>query len=83
MTEPKSHYASPEHIALLEHPGRFESLHRKNDFLDEGVHTVFGVRDGRAELQAFFFQADKFTPLEARDWLQERGFQPLLFQGLK
>jgi hypothetical protein len=69
--------SAQEHAAHLRHPDEFDSLHRKNDFLAEGVHTVFGIKDGEAELQGFFFQANLFTPAEAKLWLQERVFEPL------
>ena len=29
--------ASGEHAAVLEDPDKFDSLHRKNDFFDEGM----------------------------------------------
>ncbi len=70
---------SNEHVAVLENPDQFDFLHRKNDFLAEGVHTVFGVKDGEAQLQAFYFPEDQFTPPASTEWLQERGFEPLVF----
>jgi len=68
-----------EHAAVLANPDQFDSLHRKNDFLAEGVHTVFGVKDGKAQPLAFYFPADHFTAPAAREWLQERGLEPLVF----
>jgi len=68
-----------EHAAILARADDFESLHRKDDFFDDGVATVFGVRRGQAEPQAFCFQAGKFSPPQAHAWLRERGFLPLLF----
>jgi hypothetical protein len=38
----KQRNSSDERPVLLHHPDTFDSLHRKNDFLAEGVHTVFG-----------------------------------------
>jgi hypothetical protein len=70
---------SDEHSARLADPGSFDSLHRKDDFFDEGIGTIFGVRQGTAELQSFCFQPGKFTPAGARRWLRKRGFEPLLF----
>jgi CheY-like chemotaxis protein len=68
-----------EHVAVLENPDQFDSFHRRNDFLAEGIHTVFGVKDGNAQPLAFCFPADHFTPAAAREWLQERGLEPLVF----
>ena len=68
-----------EHTAVLEDPDQFDSFHLKNDFFAEGIHTVFGVKDGNAQPFAFCFPADHFTPAAAREWLQERGLEPLVF----
>ena len=57
--------ASDEHAAVLEDPDKFDSLHRKNDFFDEGMGAIFGVKEGTAELQSFRFQRSKFTPARA------------------
>ena len=62
--------ASDEHAAVLEDPDRFDSLHRKNDFFEEGMGAIFGVKEGTAELQSFCFQPSKFTPARAE---QSRG----------
>jgi hypothetical protein len=67
-----------EHAALLE-DGPFDALRRKDDFFEDGVATVFGLRRGEAELHAFVFQAARFTPEEARRWLDERGFRVVRF----
>jgi len=75
----KQRFSSGEHTALLANSCRFNSLYRKNNFLAEGVHTVFGMKDGEAELQGFYFQANLFTPSEAKQWLGQRGFEPLVF----
>jgi hypothetical protein len=53
---------SDEHAAVLEDPDKFDSLHRKNGFFDEGLAAIFGVKEGTAELQSFCFQPSKFTP---------------------
>lgn len=37
---------------------------RKNDFFDEAMGAIFGVK-GAAELQSFCFQPSKFTPARA------------------
>jgi hypothetical protein len=71
--------ASDEHTARLADPGRFDSLHRKDDFFDDGIGTIFGVRQGTAELQSFCFRPSRLTPTRAQRWLRERGFAPLLF----
>jgi hypothetical protein len=75
----KQRISSGGHAALCHHPDNFDSLHRKDDFLAEGVHTVSGVKDGEAQPQAFSFPADQVRPAEAKQWLQERGPEPVVF----
>ena len=72
------HVTAEEHVALLENPGKFDLLRRKDDLLDEGVAAVFGLASAKAELLALCFQVRKFTPAEAVKWLAERGFLALL-----
>ena len=62
--------ASDEHAAVLEDLDKFDSLHRKNAFFDEGMGAIFRVKEGTAELQSFCFQPSKFTPARAE---QSRG----------
>ena len=73
------HFAVEEHVALLEHPGNFYLLRRKEDFLDEGVAAVFGLADANAELLGLCFHAGRFTPAQAVEWLAGRGIEPLIF----
>lgn len=68
-----------EHAAIFTPPDRYDSLCRRDDFLDEGVHAVFGLRDGEAHLQALVFQAEAYDPTAARYWLDERNLRPILF----
>jgi hypothetical protein len=68
--------SSDDHAALLQGHDNFDSVPRKKDFLAEGVHTASGVKNGEAELQPFSFEADQFTPVEAKEWLRERGLGP-------
>jgi hypothetical protein len=68
-----------EHAAHFRHPDEFDSLLRKNHFLAEGVHTVFGVKGGEAEIQGCYFPANLFTPVEAKRWLRDRQLDPLVF----
>jgi hypothetical protein len=62
--------ASDEHAAVLEDPDKSDALHRKNDFFDEGMGAISGVKERTAELQSFCFQPSKFTLAKAE---QSRG----------
>jgi hypothetical protein len=45
----------------------------------EGVDSVFGVRGGEADLQALYFRPERFTPAQARRWLDDLGLRPIVF----
>jgi CheY-like chemotaxis protein len=76
---PRAAPPAAEHTAIVARAEHFEFLQRKDDLFADGVATVFGVRQEHAEPQAFCFQAGKFSPRQAHDWLRQRGFRPLLF----
>lgn len=69
-----------EHTALLDNTFDYDTLRRKDDLFDNGVATVFRIKDGKASLHAFLFRKEQFTPVEARTWLNTYGFVPLHFQ---
>jgi hypothetical protein len=77
----KQRISSGEHAAILENPDQFHSLHQKNDYLADCVHTVFGIKDGNADFQGLYFQGNLFTPPKAKEWIQERGLETLVFTG--
>jgi hypothetical protein len=70
--------SSDEHIAVLTPAERFDSLHRKDDFFDDGVAAIFRVK-AEAELQALLFRVDRFTPHQATYWLRERRIEFIRF----
>ncbi len=70
-----------EHSARLKDPSRYERFRRENDEFGPGIHAVWGITaDGKAELQAIRFDAEKFSVDEAKAWLKEHGHKPILFE---
>jgi len=70
-----------EHSARLKDPSRYERFRRENDKFGPGIHAVWGITaDGKAELQAIRFDAEKFSVDEAKAWLKEHGHKPILFE---
>ena len=71
-----------EHSARLIDPDKFEKFRRVNDELGKGVDVIFGIRESNSsEIQAIRFDKDKFTPREAREWLKDHKFEPILFEA--
>jgi hypothetical protein len=79
VSQPQPGDTGRDHTALLQEAGQYESLHRKDGLLDEGVSAVFGIRRGEADLQALCFDPARFTPQQAREWLLDHGLTPRLF----
>ena len=66
--------SADEYLVVLVNARRFDRPLRKDDFLDEGVSTIFGLAGAEAELLSLTFQAGKFTPSQVAAWLAERRF---------
>lgn len=70
-----------EHAARLENPDKYESFRRKNNEGGEGIDFIYGILpEGGTELQAIRFDKDRFTPAEAKDWLDKHDFKAILFE---
>lgn len=69
-----------EHAARLTDPDQYDSIRRVNDEFGAGIDAIYGIKDGTSELQAIRFDADRFTPAEAREWLADHDFDPMMFE---
>lgn len=70
-----------EHAARLVDPDKFTGFRRDNDGGGAGVDFIYGILSaGGTELQAVRFDKNRFTPAQARDWLSEHDFQPIMFE---
>lgn len=69
-----------EHAARLRDPAEFDEFRRTNNAGGEGVHFIYGLKDGKADLQAVRFSVAEFTADEARKWLSDHDMKPLLFE---
>ena len=70
-----------DHAARLRDPAKYAGIRRENDKFGKGIHAIWGIRkDGKVELQAIRFSASRFTADEARKWLADHGYRPILFE---
>jgi len=70
-----------EHAARLVDPDRFDRFARETDAGGSGVDFIYGfAADDPAVLQAIRFDAARFTADEARAWLRQRDFEPIMFE---
>jgi HK97 family phage major capsid protein/HK97 family phage prohead protease len=69
-----------EHAARLTDPDQYDDIRRVNDEFGAGIDAIYGIKDGTSELQALRFDADRFTPSEAREWLADHDFEAMMFE---
>jgi HK97 family phage major capsid protein/HK97 family phage prohead protease len=69
-----------EHAARLTDPEQYDSLRRENDAGGSGIDFIYGIKAGKSEIQAIRFRSSQFTPAEARAWLAEHDFDPIMFE---
>lgn len=69
-----------EHAARLKDPGQYDRIRRVNDEFGAGIDAIYGIKNETAELQAIRFDADRFTPAQAREWLSDHDYDPIEFE---
>ena len=69
-----------EHAARLTDPEQYDSLRRENDAGGSGIDFIYGIKEGTSEIQAIRFRSSQYTPAEAREWLAEHDFDPIMFE---
>lgn len=71
-----------EHAARLVDPAQFDKFSRVNDQGGDGIDFIYGIKgDDPLVVQAIRFDASKFTPEQAKKWLKDNDFQPILFEN--
>ena len=70
-----------EHAARLIDPDRFDRFTRETDAGGAGIDFIYGFAgDEPAEIQAIRFDAARFTADQARAWLSDHDFEPIIFE---
>jgi hypothetical protein len=74
-----------EHAARINDPDKYDLIRRQKDKFGPGIDVIFGVitrgrEDRPAEVQAIRFDKTKFTPAEAKAWLNEHDYKPVEFE---
>ena len=69
-----------EHAARLTDPDQYDEIRRVNDEGGPGVDFIYGIKNGETEIQAVRFDAARFTPTEARQWLADHDMTTILFE---
>lgn len=71
-----------EHAARLKEPGQYAEFRRENNKFGDGRHAIWGIKKKprKVELQAVRFDAKKHTVAQAKKWLKDNGYKPILFE---
>ena len=70
-----------EHAARLIDPDRFDEFRRETDAGGPGIDFIYGIKAGEPiQIQAVRFDAARYSPNEARDWLTQHDMKPILFE---
>ena len=67
-----------EHAARIHDPKQYKSFARKT--IAPGIDVVFGIKDGKSEIQAYRFDRKKFTPAQAKKWLKDHDAKVMTFE---
>jgi HK97 family phage major capsid protein len=70
-----------EHAARLRDPDQFERFRRESDAGGAGVDFIYGIRgDQPMVIQSIRFDVERFTVIQARQWLDDNDYEPILFE---
>ena len=69
-----------EHAARIKDPAQYDSFARENDELGNGIDAIYGIKEGVSEIQSIRFDSSKYTPEQAKDWLDEHDFEYIKFE---
>ena len=82
MSEQAERPYPSEHAATIREASQYDDFRRKNGEGGQGVDFVFGLKEGQdgAELQSIRFKLVDFSVAQARQWLEEKEYEPLKFE---
>lgn len=69
-----------EHAARLNDPAKYDSFSRVNDAGGDGIDFIYGIKDGKSEIQAIRFDKTKYSVDDAKKWLEDHEFSPIEFE---
>jgi len=70
-----------EHSARIREPEQYgDQIRRKNDEFAKGIDVIYGIKNGKTEIQAIRFAKEKWTVPAAKKWLNDHDFKPIHFE---
>ncbi len=70
-----------KHAARLKPPGKYVRFRTGKDKFAKGIDAIWGItKDEKVELASIHFDAANFTVRQAKAWLADHDYKPLLFE---
>lgn len=73
-----------EHAARQTDPKKYDSFRRQHPKgFPKGVDVIFGIKDGKSEVQTLRFARSMWSVSDAKKWLKEHGFKTTIEEAAK
>lgn len=69
-----------EHAARLTDPDQYDEFRREENAGGDGIDFIYGIKDGKSEIQAIRFDKNLYSVEDAKKWLANNEFEPILFE---
>jgi len=70
-----------EHACRINEPAKYTSFARDNNKFGPGIHAIWGIKDGKSELQSIRFDKSKYPAAEAKKWATDHGYKCKPFEA--
>jgi len=64
-----------EHACRVNDPGKYTSFARDNNKFGPGIHAIWGIKEGKSELQSVRFDKSKYSAAEAKKWCIDHNYK--------
>jgi len=63
------------HAARQTDPDQYDKFAHSKNKLGNGIDAIFGIKNGKSEIQSIRFNKTKFTVAQAKKWLKDHDFK--------
>jgi len=64
-----------EHAFRIKEPSQFDSFARKNNEFGDGINVIYGIKEGKSQVQSIRFSSSKWTFAEAKKWMKDHDWK--------
>jgi hypothetical protein len=70
-----------EFSARIKNSNLYDDFRRENNKFGQGIDVVFGIKNGKTEIQSIRFDKTKFNKDEINKWLEKHDYKPLIIES--